>query len=118
MSKSKGNLVLVSKLRDAGTDPMAIRLALLAHPHDSEWEWQGSELDTATERLAGWRNAFARPLGPDADGLIATLRQSLRDGIDTPSALAAVDAWADASGEDPAGGQTAATAVDALLGIV
>ena len=31
MSKSKGNLVLVSELRARGVDPMAIRLALLAH---------------------------------------------------------------------------------------
>src|SRR6476469_3077154 len=29
MSKSRGNLVLVSKLRNAGIDPMAVRLALL-----------------------------------------------------------------------------------------
>ena len=31
MSKSRGNLVFVSALRRAGVDPMAIRLALLAH---------------------------------------------------------------------------------------
>src|SRR5262250_1842188 len=31
MSKSLGNLVFVSELRESGTDPMAIRLAVLAH---------------------------------------------------------------------------------------
>ena len=39
MSKSKGNLVLVSKLRGAGVDPMAIRLALLAHHYRTDWDW-------------------------------------------------------------------------------
>ena len=45
MSKSKGNLVLVSKLRAEGRDPMAIRLALLAHHYRSDWEWFGGEID-------------------------------------------------------------------------
>src|SRR5581483_11488455 len=48
MSKSKGNLVLVSALRDAGVDPMAIRLALLAHRHDEAWEWQVFDHAAAT----------------------------------------------------------------------
>ena len=39
MSKSLGNLVFVSRLRAAGTDPMAVRLALLAHHYRADWEW-------------------------------------------------------------------------------
>ena len=39
MSKSKGNLVFVSRLRDDGHHPMAIRLALLAHHYRTDWEW-------------------------------------------------------------------------------
>ena len=39
MSESLGNLVFVSRLRAAGTDPMAIRLALLAHHYRADWEW-------------------------------------------------------------------------------
>ncbi|WP_241777615.1 class I tRNA ligase family protein, partial [Streptomyces sp. CT34] len=38
MSKSKGNLVFVSRVRRDGTDPAAIRLALLAHHYRSNWE--------------------------------------------------------------------------------
>src|SRR5665647_2992849 len=38
MSKSKGNLVLVSTLRRSGIDPMAIRLAVLAHHYRTPWE--------------------------------------------------------------------------------
>ena len=38
MSKSRGNLVLVSRLRAQGEDPMVVRLALLAHHHGTDWE--------------------------------------------------------------------------------
>jgi len=47
MSKSRGNLVFVSALRDAGADPMAIRLALLRHHYRSDWEWTDQELADA-----------------------------------------------------------------------
>ncbi|MGH3745146.1 MAG: cysteine--1-D-myo-inosityl 2-amino-2-deoxy-alpha-D-glucopyranoside ligase, partial [Mycobacteriales bacterium] len=47
MSKSRGNLVLVSQLRSAGVDPMAVRLALLGHRHDTDWEWTAADLDAA-----------------------------------------------------------------------
>ncbi|WKK73279.1 hypothetical protein Q0F99_17740 [Rathayibacter oskolensis] len=38
MSKSLGNLVLVSRLQAEGADARAIRLALLAHHYRSDWE--------------------------------------------------------------------------------
>jgi L-cysteine:1D-myo-inositol 2-amino-2-deoxy-alpha-D-glucopyranoside ligase len=116
MSKSRGNLVFVSRLRAAGVDPMAIRLALLAHRHTTDWEWHDAELDTAIRRLDGWRVALARPSGPPAP--IAELRQAIGDGIDTPRALSVVDAWARTSGDDAAAPGQAAVAIDALLGIV
>ncbi|MBW8749937.1 MAG: cysteine--1-D-myo-inosityl 2-amino-2-deoxy-alpha-D-glucopyranoside ligase, partial [Propionibacteriales bacterium] len=51
MSKSKGNLELVSRLRDAGVDPMAIRLALLRHHYRTDWEWTQADLDDSVELL-------------------------------------------------------------------
>jgi L-cysteine:1D-myo-inositol 2-amino-2-deoxy-alpha-D-glucopyranoside ligase len=118
MSKSKGNLVLVSKLRSAAVDPMAIRLALLAHRHDAAWEWHDSEIDTAAQRLRRWRDALGRSSGPAADGLVFSLRAALRHGLDTPAALEAVDVWAATDGDEAAAPTQVATAVDALLGIV
>ena len=55
MSKSLGNLVFVSRLRESGTDPMAIRLALHAHHYRSDWEWTDAELrrgDAAADPVA------------------------------------------------------------------
>ena len=118
MSKSKGNLVLVSTLRAAGHDPMAIRLALLAHHYRSDWEWFGGEIDVAEQRLARWRDAVSRTVAPSGEALLAAMRAALSDDLDAPAALAAVDAWAsDDAAEDPQAGRTAKVAIDALLGI-
>jgi L-cysteine:1D-myo-inositol 2-amino-2-deoxy-alpha-D-glucopyranoside ligase len=118
MSKSRGNLVLVSALRAAGVDPMAIRLALLAHRHDVDWEWHDSEVESAAARLGRWRSAFARPIAAPADPVIEAMRSALRDDVDTPSALGAVDAWVDVDGSEPGAAAEVAVAVDALLGVV
>jgi L-cysteine:1D-myo-inositol 2-amino-2-deoxy-alpha-D-glucopyranoside ligase len=126
MSKSLGNLVFVSRLLEAGTDPMAIRLAILAHHYREGWDWTDAGLAAAQERLDRWRAALAAAgpdaagpdaAGPDAAGLgggpgalgsgvleagspgagvLGGVRERLADDLDAPGALAVVDAWADA----------------------
>ena len=51
MSKSRGNLVFVSALRNSDVDPMAIRLALLRHHYRSDWEWTDDQLWDAVDTL-------------------------------------------------------------------
>jgi L-cysteine:1D-myo-inositol 2-amino-2-deoxy-alpha-D-glucopyranoside ligase len=97
MSKSLGNLVLVSRLRDHGEDPRAIRLALLSQHYRTDWDWSDSLLAEARKRLARWSEAIAFG-GPDASSTIAEVRDRLADDLDAPGALAAVDAWVDSSG--------------------
>ena len=122
MSKSLGNLVLVSKLRAAGTDPMAVRLAVLAHHYRGDWSWTSAGLEQAEARLARWREAVALPVAPAADGVLTGVRSRMADDLDAPGALAVVDAWAEqalagsGAGEPGAGALVVATA-DALLGI-
>ena len=117
MSKSRGNLVLVSALRAAGHDPMAIRLALLAHHYRADWEYTDADLVAAEGRLDAWRRAVGRAAGPAASGVVEALRTALRTDLDAPAALAAVDAWAAADGDDREAPLAVATAVDALLGV-
>jgi len=121
MSKSLGNLVLVSQLRTEGADPAAIRLALLAHHYRSEWFWTEAELPAAEGRLARWRQAAAQPQGPDARGVVRQVRQALADDLGTPGALAAVDGWTEAAlggvGDDSEAPATVRALADALLGI-
>ncbi|EHB53504.1 cysteine/1-D-myo-inosityl 2-amino-2-deoxy-alpha-D-glucopyranoside ligase [Mycolicibacterium rhodesiae JS60] len=121
MSKSRGNLVLVSGLRAQGVDPAAIRLGLLAGHYRSDRFWSDAVLDEANTRLHRWRSAAALPAGPDTTDVVGRLRQYLADDLDTPKALAAIDGWvADAleyGGHDDTAPAALASAVDALLGV-
>ena len=121
MSKSRGNLVLVSRLRAAGTDPAAIRLGLLAGHYRSDRFWSDTVLAEANERLRRWRAATSLAAGPDAGDLIGRVRRYLADDLDTPKVLAAIDGWVtdalEYGGRDSAAPETVATAADALLGI-
>ncbi|MFE7720603.1 cysteine--1-D-myo-inosityl 2-amino-2-deoxy-alpha-D-glucopyranoside ligase [Nocardia rhizosphaerihabitans] len=121
MSKSKGNLVLVSKLRRSGVDPAAIRLGLLAGHYRQDRMWTDEVLTDAQTRLARWRDAVALTSGPSAADTVARLRQHLADDLDTPKALDAIDNWATQAltygGADPAAPALVRDAVDALLGV-
>lgn len=123
MSKSKGNLVLVSKLRAEGEEPAAIRLAILAHHYRSDWSWTAEGFAEAKERLRTWRAAAEVAPSGSAAPLLGQLRAALSDDLDAPRALAAVDAWAGAALTADAGQGSAADAalvgdaVDALLGV-
>ncbi len=116
MSKSRGNLVFVSRLRQTA-DPMAIRLALLAHHYRADWEWTSDQLAAAEERLARWRASVARPAGPAGAAVLAAVRERLADDLDAPGALAAIDAWAAEEGDDASAPALVRDVADALLGV-
>jgi L-cysteine:1D-myo-inositol 2-amino-2-deoxy-alpha-D-glucopyranoside ligase len=121
MSKSKGNLVFVSRLRADGVDPMAIRLALFDAHYRTDRAWTPELLAESAQRLDRWREALSLPAGPPAEPVVARLRDHLGDDLDTPRALAAVDAWSREAltrhGTDPNAPALLRRAVDALLGI-
>ena len=121
MSKSRGNLVFVSRLRADGVDPMALRLALFDGHYRADRPWTADLLDRALARLARWRQAVALAAGPDAADTVARLRDHLADDLDTPRALLAIDAWAEDAlrngGRDAAAPVLVGDALDALLGV-
>jgi len=139
MSKSLGNLVFVNRLLADGVDPVAIRMALLAHHYRSDWEWTDAVLGDARARLARWRAALARaeaaapepvtsgtPPAAAAEMVLSGVRARMRDDLDAPGALAVVDHWADMLVAEPptritprdlAGARLVRATVDALLGI-
>jgi L-cysteine:1D-myo-inositol 2-amino-2-deoxy-alpha-D-glucopyranoside ligase len=122
MSKSKGNLVFVSTLREQGVDPMAIRLALLRHHYRSDWEWTNLELSVAESWLADWREAVQRPSGGASGPVVAAVREALADDLDAPAAVGAVQRWADTTnagtgGPESGAGQVIRDLVDARLGV-
>ncbi len=128
MSKSLGNLVFVSRLLAEGHDPMAVRLALLAHHYREDWDWTDAGLAAATDRLAVWRAAASAADGNEAQGggigaagleFLAAVRERIADDLDAPGAVRAVDEWAAAAlaGGAAASGPLVAATADALLGI-
>jgi L-cysteine:1D-myo-inositol 2-amino-2-deoxy-alpha-D-glucopyranoside ligase len=119
MSKSRGNLVFVSALRAAGTDPMALRAALLAEHYRRDWEWTPALLSRAEQRLGRWRAATEQD-GPDPAPLLARVRAALADDLHADRALDALDAWADpAQASAPVAGSGAQVRriADSLLGL-
>ncbi len=85
MSKSLGNLVFVSDLRQQ-IDPRAIRLALMAHHYRTDYEWfdhEGPAAQADLERLIAAANgAEAVTRG----GVIDEVRAALDDDLDAPTA--------------------------------
>ena len=113
MSKSLGNLVFVSELVSAGTDPRAIRLAILAQHHRTPWEWTAELLAEAVERLGRWER-WARTSGDDQTRTLEGLRQALSNDLDTAGALALID---ERIGAGEAADAVTIAAIDGLLGI-
>ena len=102
MSKSLGNLVFVHDLLDEGYEAGAIRAAVLKHHYRDEWSWNDSLMPEAAERLERWKAAG------EGDAALADVRAALDDDLDTPTAIAAIDAAAESGGVSQAA---------ALLGI-
>ena len=72
-------------------------------------------------RLHRWREALAVNLGAEAASTLAAVRAAVADDLDTPTALRAVDAWAERTlaGEwdDAAAPGLVGRTLDAVLGI-
>ncbi|MQA01350.1 MAG: cysteine--1-D-myo-inosityl 2-amino-2-deoxy-alpha-D-glucopyranoside ligase [Streptosporangiales bacterium] len=121
MSKSRGNLVFVSKLREAGTDPMAVRLGVLGQHYRSDWAWTDELLTRAATTLDSWRRAVTATRGPSGRAVLDTVRARLADDLDAPGTVAAVDAWASAvhrgEGDDTEAPALVRATADALLGL-
>ena len=109
MSKSRGNLVFVDKLRTQH-DPMAIRLGLIEHHYRTEWEWDDGLMARNETRLSNWKSAAQVESSLGDVGLLADVRTALDNDLDTPTAVALVDA---AAGKGLAVGDSAR-----LLGVV
>ncbi|CAM8630435.1 CysS Cysteinyl-tRNA synthetase [Acidimicrobiia bacterium] len=108
MSKSLGNLVFVSELRKTW-DTRAIRLGIVAHHYRDSWEWGDAIMPEAGARLAEWLRVSTAPNAIDSNVALEAVRACLDDDLDTPGAVAAIDA-AVASGEGVA-------SAAALLGV-
>ena len=119
MSKSLGNLVFVSALRNSDVDPMGIRLALLRHHYRSDWEWTDAELWDAVDTVSTWRKAISLGAGAPSAPVVEEVLAALADDLDAPRAVAAVDAWVAATlGTDGLADTSDPDAAVRMLGVV
>ena len=86
MSKSRGNLVFVDKLRTMH-DPRAIRLGLIEHHYRVEWEWDDDLMARNERRLSAWCSAASST----DESLLGEVRVALDDDLDTPRAVSLID---------------------------
>jgi L-cysteine:1D-myo-inositol 2-amino-2-deoxy-alpha-D-glucopyranoside ligase len=119
MSKSKGNLVLVSNLLKQGRDPMAIRLALLSHHYRNDHMWRDNDLVQAEELLDSLRIALSRTEVAPTDETIGDIANALANDLDTPTAISSLRKWLAITDAGQLGGHPGelSRAIDTLLGI-
>jgi L-cysteine:1D-myo-inositol 2-amino-2-deoxy-alpha-D-glucopyranoside ligase len=119
MSKSKGNLVFVSRLVASGTDPMAIRWALMSDHYRSNRMWSDSLLGKAEAEIALVKNALTCLDVAPTDQVIPQVIKALSEDLDTPAALSIILQWSSATAAGEKGGSSndLRDALDALLGL-
>ena len=89
MSKSLGNLVFVDQLRTLW-DPRSIRIAIIEHHYRKEWVWDETLMPRSSARLTQW----VASVGGAQSDLLDSVRACLDNDLDTPGALALIDAAA------------------------
>lgn len=119
MSKSKGNLVLVSTLLARGVDPMAMRYALMSHHYRSDQMWSAEVLKRAQSSLVRLRQALAMNTVDKSAGLIQLIIAGLADDLNTPAVIVAIEEWVETTLQGANGGDATAVraSLDALLGL-
>lgn len=119
MSKSKGNLVFVSKLLTDGVDPMVLRHALLSERYSETRMWSDETLKSSEIRVARLRSALARIECAPTDEVIGLIAGNIANDLSTPAALVALDNWALATVNGESGGSVGELSrfIDVALGL-
>ena len=119
MSKSKGNLVFVSKLLSQGIDPMVLRWALLSGHYHQDRSWSDELLQKSTSEVSLLRSALAQSEVAEAKELIQSIVSDLANNLDTPAALNRLIAWAKSSQSSPKVNESGLVSrgIDSLLGL-
>ena len=119
MSKSLGNLVFVSKLVAAGTDPMAIRWALMESHYSEDRSWSNTLLQGAESWIVRLRAALSMMECAPTDEVIARIIEAQADNLNTVAALSAIKEWVLLCETGSSGGTAGelSRAIDSLLGL-
>jgi L-cysteine:1D-myo-inositol 2-amino-2-deoxy-alpha-D-glucopyranoside ligase len=119
MSKSKGNLVLVSNLLKDGVEPMEIRYALLSEQYFADRMWNADILIRAQINVAKVRSALSRNEVAPTDQVISGIAASLASNLNSPLALEILENWVTDTEKGLTGGSVGELSrfIDAALGL-
>lgn len=119
MSKSKGNLVLVSNLLKSGVDPMVIRFALLDAKYSDDRMWSNDLIGTANSRVTRIRSALSRNEVAPTETVLLAIASAISDNLNTPLALKLIDDWVLQTESGLSGGSVGELSrfLDATLGL-
>ena len=119
MSKSKGNLIFVSKLLSQNVAPQALRLALIAQHYQSDRMWSHELLNRAEALLRKIEDALARTEVAPTSPVISEMVSALADNLNTPKVIQIIETWCDCTIGGETGGSAGemSRALDTYLGI-
>jgi len=87
MSKSSGNVVLLSDIIARGIDPLALRLCFLENRYRSQMDLTWNSINAADETLKRWRTKMAT-WGQSAEITIdSEIQSALNNDLDTPKVI-------------------------------
>lgn len=120
-SPCTGYVIVLGELAERGLDPLALRLALLAHRYRERVNLTWDELHAADTALARWRTRVAEwaesPSAPMKADHVDPVREAFDDDLDTPAATR-IARELELDGGIPAGSKFEASAyLDRLLGL-
>lgn len=119
MSKSKGNLVFVSKLRQEGVSPALIRIALFADRYSTDRMWSRELVDEANKLLTRLLSALSRQEVAPTFEVVQEIVNAISDDLNTPKVFDLLNAWSLKTEEGQVGGSPGeiSRALDTYLGI-
>jgi len=97
MSKSKGNLVFVSKLISQGVDPIVIRWALLSDHYQSYREWNEELLNSSQSEVNLVREALSKSEVLPSTQYLQQIASAIASNLDTKLALNLILDWSQKS---------------------
>ena len=87
MSKSSGNVVLVSDLVSRGIDPLALRLCFLENRYRSQMDLTWNAINAADETLKRWRSKMSTWGMSTEDAIDSDIEAAFNNDLDTPKVI-------------------------------
>jgi cysteinyl-tRNA synthetase len=87
MSKSSGNVVLVSDIMARGIDPLALRLCFLENRYRSQMDLTWNSINAADETIKRWRTKMSTWGQSSAITIDSEIESAFENDLDTPKVI-------------------------------